>query len=129
MDRLEDHHRPRFVEDMNEIGLEVFDKRDESPVGHPSVAVPADADTGYLMDCPEVGWADRPTSGDVERVSDVQVDVSPRHLLPERLLGREAVAEHEEHPHGAVTDAGEHRLVTTKNEPVGRIFWIADTGW
>ena len=56
----------------------------------------------------------------------MQVDVSPRHLLPEGLLGREAIAEYEEHSHGAVTDAGEHRSFTTKNEPVGRIFWIAD---
>ena len=56
---------------MNEIGLEVFDKRDESPVGHPGKAIPADADTGELMHCPEVRWADRPASGDIERVSDV----------------------------------------------------------
>jgi hypothetical protein len=111
---------------MNEIGLEVFDKRNESPVGHPGMAVPANADAGELMRCPEVGWADRPVSGDIERVGDVQIDVSPRQLLPERLLGREAVTEHEEHPHAAVTDAGEHRLFTTKHEPVGRIFWIAD---
>jgi len=81
------------------------------------------------MSCPEVGWADRSTSGDIERVRDMQVDVSPRHLLPEGLLRREAIAEYEEHSHGAATDAGEHRLFTTKNEPVGRIFWIADVGW
>jgi hypothetical protein len=114
---------------MNEIGLEVFDKRNEPPVGHPGLAVPADADTGELMRCPEVGWADLSTSGDIERVSDVQIDASPRHLLPERLLGREAVTEHEEHPHGAATDAGEPGLVITKNEPVARIFWNADVGW
>jgi hypothetical protein len=71
VNRLEDHHCPRFVEDMNEIGLEVFDERAQSPVGHPGVAVPADADTGELMYCPEVGWADRPASGDIERVGHV----------------------------------------------------------
>src|ERR1035441_6820021 len=114
---------------MNEIGLDCFNERAESPVAHPGEAVPADADTGELMCCPEVGWADRPTSGDIERVGPVQVDVSPRHLLPERLLAGEAVVEHEEHLHGAATDAGERGLITTKNEPVGRIFWMADVGW
>jgi hypothetical protein len=113
VNRLKDHHCPRFVEDMNKIGLEVFDERAESPVGHPGLAVPADADTGELMCGPEVRWADRRISGDIERVGDVQVDVSPRHLLPERLLARQAVAEHEEHPHGAATDAGKRGLVTT----------------
>jgi hypothetical protein len=114
---------------MNEIGSEVLDERAESPVAHPGEVVPTDADTGELMCCSEIGWADRSISGDIERVGHVQVDVSPRHLLPERLLAREAVAEHEEHPHGVATDAGKRGLVTTKNEPVGRIFWIADVGW
>lgn len=35
----------------------------------------------------------------------------------------------EEHPHGVATDAGERGLVTTRNEPVGRSFWIVDVGW
>jgi hypothetical protein len=81
------------------------------------------------MSCPEVGWADRSTSGNIERVSDVQVDVSPRHVLPEGLLGREAIAEYEEHSHGAATDTGKHRLFTTENAPIGRMFRIADVGW
>ena len=114
---------------MNEIGLEVFDKRDESPVGHPGEAIPADADTGELMQYPEVRCADGPASGDIERVSDVQVDVSPRHLLPERLLGREAVTEHEEHSHDAANNVDERGLVATQYESVGRIFWNTDMGW
>jgi hypothetical protein len=81
------------------------------------------------MSCPEVRWADRLTPGDIERIGHVQVDVSPRHLLPERLLGRAAVFEHEEHPHGATTAAGKRRVVTTKSEPVGRTFWISAIGW
>src|SRR5664280_1240369 len=84
---------------MNEVGLEVFDERAESPVAHPGEAVPADADTSELMSCPEVRWADRPTSGDIERVGHVQVEISPRHLFPEGLLGREAVTEDKEYPH------------------------------
>jgi hypothetical protein len=107
---------------MNEIGLELLDKRDESSVGHPGEAIPADADTSELMRCPEIGCADRPVLGDIERVSDVQVDSSPRHLLPERLLGWKAVTEHEEYPHDVATVAGERGLVTTRNDPVGRIF-------
>jgi hypothetical protein len=113
---------------VNEIGSEILDERAESPVAHPGEAVPTDAETGEFMSCSEIGWADLSTSGDIERVSHVQVDVSPRHLLPERLLAWQAVAEHEEHPHGAETDSGERGLVTTRNEPVGRIFWIADVG-
>jgi hypothetical protein len=62
---------------VDDIGLEIFYKRNEAPVRHPGVAVPADADAGELMRCPEVRCPDRPASRDVECVSDVQIDVSP----------------------------------------------------
>jgi hypothetical protein len=78
---------------------------------------------------PELGWTDVPVSGDIERVGHVQVGVSPRDLLPERLERREEVSQHEQNLHRALAVAGEGGLVTTKKEPVGRIFCMADSGW
>lgn len=67
---------------MNEVGLEVFDERAESPVAHPRLPVSAGADTGELVSYPEVRWAGTLTRGDIDRVGHVHVDALSRRFLP-----------------------------------------------
>jgi hypothetical protein len=59
------------------------------------------------MSCPKGRWTDPAVSGYVEREGNVDVDISPRNVLPEGLLGWTTVRKHKEHSHwrgGTVID-------------------------